>query len=85
MCVVSTGDYGRYGGGGGGGGGRYDDDEPHSYGGSNHRSSSSRSATKLDDINDWQDGKKGVVDEVIGKVKDFASKMKNFDDPPDFE
>ena len=80
MFVTSTGDYGRY-----GGGGRYDDDEPHSYGGPNHRSSSSRSATKLDDINDWQDGKKGVVDEVIGKVKDFASKMKNFDDPPDFE
>ena len=70
-----TGDSGRH--------GRDFDDEPRGYGGGSYKPKIPPS--KLDDINDWHDGKKGVVDEVLGKVKDFASKMKSFDDPPDFE
>ena len=63
------------------GGRDYDDDYRNS---SNH--GRSKGPSQLDDIRDWHDGRKGVVDEVIGKVKEFASKVKpGGDNMPDLE
>ena len=64
------------------GGRDYDDD----YRGSSSSPSNNRSRQQLDDIRDWHDGKRGVVDEVIGKVKEIANKVKpGADNMPDLE
>ena len=39
---------------------------------------------RLDEIDDWNNGKKNMVGETIGKVKDFVNRMKGFDDTSDY-
>ena len=45
---------------------------------------STKSRGRLDDIDDWETGNKSIAQEAIGKVKDFISKARGFDEPPDY-
>ena len=43
-----------------------------------------RSRGQLNDIDEWNDGRKNIAEEALGKVKDFWNKARGFDEPPDY-
>lgn len=57
---------------------RYEE-EPHN----NYNNTATRKS-RLDEIDDWNTGKKSVAEEAIGKVKDLINKARGFDEPPDY-
>ena len=66
-------------------GDRYNDEEPPSLSAiSSTRSMSAGGRKQLDDIDEWDRGRKNVAQEAIGKVKDFVNRMKGFDEAPDY-
>jgi len=56
-------------------GDRYSE-EPTSY--------KSKAEGNLDEIDDWDKGKKSVAQEVLGKAKEIWNKTRGFDEPPDY-
>ena len=38
----------------------------------------------MDEIDEWDKGKKNIVQESFGKVKEFINKAKGFDETPDY-
>ena len=66
-------------------GDRYDE-EPQSYSSSSPAAvtEAARREGKLDDIEEWDTGRKNIAQEAVGKVKDFVNRMKGFDEPPDY-
>lgn len=58
------------------------DEEPRSYGGST--SSNSFKAPHLDDIDEWDTGKRNVVEEAFSKAKEFVQRVVKPEDPQDF-
>lgn len=51
-------------------------EEPTSY--------KSKAEGNLDEIDDWDKGKKSVAQEVLGKAKEIWNKTRGFDEPPDY-
>jgi len=50
----------------------------------NHNSTTTKKSSRLDEIEDWNTGRKSVAEEAIGKVKDFINKARGFDEAPDY-